>query len=117
MIDFEKYIVKFTKCNNVGYEWQPLKFGYKRAVVRCDSWDEFDYLRNALAKRKQIHIESWYCNGGGFFEGNVYIMAQEDYEGLNAAQKEEQQRLENWWQRYHNADAETRRLMACGKIA
>lgn len=117
MINFEKYIVKFAKDNSAEIDWQMLKFGYKRAVIHCDNWSEFDYLRNALAKRKQMHINYWHCSDGGFFEGNIYIMALEDYEGLKAAQKEEQRKVENWWQRYHNADAETRRLMACGAIA
>jgi len=38
-------------------------------------------------------------------------------ERLNAASAAEQARLDAWWMRYHNGDAETRRLMACGAIA
>lgn len=40
------------------------------------------------------------------------------FQDIKDAQKEneEQQRaLDNWWRRYHRADSETRRLMACGK--
>lgn len=117
MKNFEGYIRRFARDNDVEFEWQMLKFGYKRAIIRCDSWNEFDYLRNALAKRKQIHTDSWHCGDGGVFEGAVYIMFQEDYERLKSAQEAEQRKVENWWQRYHNADAETRRLMACGAIA
>lgn len=117
MINFEKYIAKIAKTNNVDFDWQILKFGYKRAVIHCDNWDEFNYLYNVLTKRKQIYVDYWHCSDGGFFEGNIYIMAIEDYKGLKAAQKEEQCKIENWWKRYHNADAETQRLMACGAIA
>lgn len=35
---------------------------------------------------------------------------------LTENQVAEKARLENWWMRYHKADAETRRLMACGAI-
>lgn len=86
MINFEKYIVKIAKTNNVDFDWQMLKFGYKRAVIHCDNWDKFNYLYNILTKRKQIYIESWHCSDGGFFEGNIYIMAPKDYEGLKVAQ-------------------------------
>ena len=50
------------------------------------------------------------------FEAYLYVMPLEDYTQLKAKSKVEQDKLEDWWQRYHNADAETRRLMACGAI-
>lgn len=79
MKNFEGFMRKFANENNTEFQWQQLKFGYKRAVIHCDSWDEFDYLRNALTKRKQIHADFWHCSDGGFFEGNIYIMTLEDY--------------------------------------
>ena len=43
-------------------------------------------------------------------------MDWKDREGFEREQEKERKRLEDWWMRYHLADAETRRLMACGEI-
>ena len=53
---------------------------------------------------------------GGVFEGVVYAMDAADKAELDRICNEERARVEDWWQRYHVADDETRRLMACGAI-
>lgn len=116
MKNFEGYIRKFARDNNVEYEWQMLKFGYKRAVISCESWSEYEFILYTLMRRKGIHVHSWRCSDGGVFEGRVYVMTEEDYDGWKAAEKEEQRRLDDWWQRLANADEETQRLMRCGAI-
>ena len=56
---------------------------------------------------------------GGFETGkyrNVFVEMGYEPAAVDAKLKEEADRLEDWWQRYHVADEETRRLMACGAI-
>ena len=66
---------------------------------------------------EDAHCDRWYCAEGGVFEGSVYAMDAADHAELVRLMNEEAARLEDWWQRYHVADEETRRLMACGAIA
>ena len=48
--------------------------------------------------------------------GAITVMLSGSDNGYIKQQTAEKARLENWWRRYHEADAETRRLMACGAI-
>ena len=91
------------------------RFGYKRAKISCHSWAEYTAVEAALRRNKSLRVDYWVCFDGEF-EAYLYVMPLEDYTQLKAKSKVEQDKLEDWWQRYHNADAETRRLMACGAI-
>lgn len=115
MKNFEGFIRKFARKNNVEVQLQQLKFGYKRAKIPCYSWEEYKELETTLKRNKSLSVEHW-VNFQGEFEAYLYIMPQEDYIQLQAKNKAEQDKVEKWWQRYHIADAETRRLMACGAI-
>lgn len=112
---FGGFMRKFARENNVEVQWQQLKFGYKRAKIPCYSREEYKELERALKKNKALRVDRWTCFNGEF-EAYLYVMPLEDYTQLKAKSKVEQDKLEDWWQRYHNADAETRRLMACGAI-
>ena len=115
MKNFEGFIRKFARENNVEVQWQQLKFGYKRAKIPCYSWEEYKELEHSLKKNKALRVDCWTCFNGEF-EAYLYIMSREDYIQLQARNKAEQDKIEKWWQRYHIADDETRRLMACGTI-
>ena len=115
MKNFEGFMRKFARENNVEVQWQQLKFGYKRAKIPCCSWEEYKELERTLKRIKSLSVEHW-VNFQGEFEAYLYIMPLEDYSQLKGKVKAENDKLENWWQRYHAANDETRRLMACGAI-
>lgn len=115
MKNFEGFMRKFANENNTEFQWQQLKFGYKRAKIPCYSREEYKELERALKRNKALRVDRWACFDGEF-ESYLYIMPMEDYCQLQAQNKAEQDKLEKWWQRYHIADEETRRLMACGAI-
>lgn len=96
-------------------EWQRIKFGYRRAKITCDSGEELSAVKRILGCMKNVWVSSWVCHSGEF-EGYVYAMDQSDHDEFESKREAERQRLEDWWMRYHLADSETRRLMACGKI-
>lgn len=113
---FEERIALIAKRNGLCLKWQPLKFGFKRAVIECDSFEEFGAAKAIAGKIKDATIDSWLCAAGGVFEGYVYVMNSGNKEKLDEMLSAENRRIEDWWQRYHAADEETRRLMACGAI-
>ena len=115
MKNFEGFMRKFAKQNHVEVQWQPLRFGYKRAKIPCHSWAEYTAVEAALRRNKSLHVDDWVCFDGEF-EAYLYVMPLEDYTQLKAKSKVEQDKQEDWWQRYHAANDETRRLMACGAI-
>lgn len=115
MKNFEGFMRKFAKQNHVEVQWQQLRFGYKRAKIPCHSWAEYTAVEAALRRNKSLRVDYCVCFDGEF-EAYLYVMPLEDYTQLKAKSKVEQDKLDDWWQRYHNADAETRRLMACGAI-
>lgn len=114
-LNFDERIALLAKRNGLTVTWQQLKYGLKRAAFDCDSYEEMYAVENLLQRMGGAVLEHWYC-GEGIFEGRVYAMDAADYAELQKQQREDPARLENWWQRYHDADAETRRLMACGAI-
>lgn len=52
MKNFEGFIRKFANENNTEFQWQQLKFGYKRAKIPCYSWEEYKELEHTLKKIK-----------------------------------------------------------------
>lgn len=114
----EKFAAKailMARKHGYGIKWQNLRFGFARAVIDCNSYEEIYAVEYLFSKIKDVWIEHWACSIGEF-SGCVYVMDAADHEELERLQKEDQQRLEDWWTRYHFADKETRRLMACGAI-
>lgn len=116
-ITFEERMALTAKKNGFELIWQPLKFGFQRAVFNCDSFGEMTGIERILGNMTGVAIDRWLCTDGGVFEGVVYAMDANEKEELDRKLTEEWNRLEDWWQRYHVADDETRRLMACGAIA
>lgn len=114
---FDERIALMSKRHGLSVMWQQLKFGFKRAAFDCNSYEEMYAVENILERMDGVFVHRWHCADGGFFEGRVYAMDAADHAELERLFNEESARIENWWQRYHAADEETRRLMACGAIA
>ena len=116
-LTFDERIALKTKRYGLTPRWQQLKYGFKRAVFDCDSFEEMYAVEKIVQSIEDAHCDRWYCAEGGVFEGSVYAMDAADHAELKRLMNEGSARLEDWWQRYHVADEETRRLMACGAIA
>lgn len=112
---FEQRMALLAKKNGLKLDWQGLQLGYRRARFTCDSHEELMAVLNLVRKMRDVHTEIWSCHEG-VFEGYVYAMDVGEFREMSKQQEAERQRVEDWWQRYHIADAETRRLMACGAI-
>lgn len=113
----DERIVMRAKKYGLKVLWQQLKFGFKRAAFDCDSYEEMYAIEGILEGIPNVHCHHWSCSAGGVVEGRVYAMDSADHAELERLMNEESARIEDWWQRYHAADEETRRLMACGAIA
>lgn len=113
--NFEKRMYLFSKKHNLTLEWQNLQLGYRRACLPCQNDVEFHTVWSLAQKMKNVKVEIWVCYEGEF-EGYVYAMDEAQWREMKRKQEDERNRLEDWWQRYHIADSETRRLMACGAI-
>lgn len=112
---FEESMALTAKKYGLRLEWRRIKFGYRQAKIACDSNEELSAVMRILGNMKKVWVSSWACHSGEF-EGYVYAMDQSDHDEFESKREAERQRLEDWWMRYHLADTETRRLMACGKI-
>lgn len=113
--NFEKRMYLFAKKHNLTLGWQNLQLGYRRACLPCQNDVEFHTVWSLAQKMKNVKVETWVCYEGEF-EGYIYAMDEAQWREMKQKQEEERNRLEDWWQRYHIADSETRRLMACGAI-
>ena len=112
---FEQRMALFARKHGLHLTWQDVKFGYRRARFICESREEMTAILNLLWHTQGIWTDYWCCFEGEF-EGYVYAMDRKDRENFEREQEKERNRLEDWWLRYHLADADTRRLMACGEI-
>ena len=116
MENWKNKVTLVCKRNNLSVSFRCLKYGYERAEIPCASYREMQAVEAYFRRFKGLHITHWYASSDRAFEGRVYIIGNDDYKALTEKQAVEKARLENWWIHYHNADAETRRLMACGAI-
>lgn len=114
--NLKKKMDRFSEIMGVGYTWQALRFGYYRAVCDFDNESSFVSALEAAMRLKGVSIQST-CHYQGQFDGTIYIMDAQDAAELNKKLAEEQAQHDAWWQRYHDADEETKVLMRCGKIS
>lgn len=113
---FELKMTAFAKKNGLLLSWQDMVFGHRRACISCGSRNEFQLAMTLAKKLKGVWTDYWFCSDGGVFESYVYAMDADEHRRFLEEAKREQDRVEDWWQRYHAADTDTRRLMACGAI-
>lgn len=98
---------------------QKLTFGYERVFMDfMDNREGFYEMCKWLDKHKSL----WYQTGCPYsplheFNGHIFVMPVKERDEWMTLCKQDQERLDDWWRRYHAADEETRRLMACGAIA
>lgn len=112
----EAKVAMICKQNGIGYQLRPLKFGFERMEIDCENYEIFSWLRDEIKKVKGTAVDSA-THFIGKFSGVLCVMDEDAEAELLALLKEERDRVEDWWQRYHVADKETRRLMACGAIS
>ena len=93
-----------------------MMFSAKRLLTSTTGFAKMYAVETILGRMKGIVCEHWSCSEG-IFEGRVYAMDSGEQEELERQSTAEMAAVEDWWQRYHAADEETRRLMACGALA
>ena len=97
---------------------QKLYFGYTAYAIDTDSWEDFLLSQQLITKMPgATGTGRWYNGDGGVFEGRIRVMDTELIEQYNQEVRKYNQYVEDWWNRYHQANKEERRLMECGKIA
>lgn len=111
----------FMRCTAqkylAGLEMQKLKFGFERAVLTFHCRKTMELALRGLEQNKHLAIINWSIHpDGANFEGRILLMFRIDRDAFELAQKMEQEKVEDWWKRYHAADIRTKRLMACGAI-
>ena len=115
--NFEARIANMSKIHGFAVQFQELKFGYRRAVIACKSRTEFWNMWNTIKRMKNVWLDMWIASSRNAYEGYIYVMDVDDYRRLKAKMDQECQEVNDWWLRYHGADPETQRLMACGAIS
>lgn len=114
---FERKMVAFCKKHECEPVWRDMQFGHKSVELMFDAQHKNAYFETLAAAKglRNVNIETnryWQ----GEFEGWIRIMDQRDYEDMRSKIDAEQARVWDWWQRLHEADPETQRLMRCGQI-
>lgn len=109
----------WTALRKIGMEDRatvvPARFGYEFIEVSCSNRFERE------AVEKASHIKGVFTEA--FFPGihdSIGVVKIHDAKRYSECRKKidaEMERIEDWWQRYHSADEETQKLMACGKIS
>ena len=96
---------------------EPLEFGYSRMRIDATNWAEFDKaLSCAKRLRKSSVVRQWQCNAGGYYEGSIWVMSADEALEYKGKMKAKMAAIDDWWNRYHEADEPTRKAMACGAI-
>lgn len=114
-MNIELTLNKLAKKHGFEYQWQKTKYDTRRAVIECGSHEQMTYIHDVVSRVKGIEVTIWECFEGEF-EGHIYIMTSDDAQKLRTESSEEMNRVNSWWKRYHIANTETRKLMACGAI-
>lgn len=115
-MNLELKLNNLARKHNFEYTWEPMAYNARRAVIVVGSWNQLEYIRNVFKRVKNVRVDNWKCFDGDYFEGCVYVMDEEEYARYKAECDAERARHDDWWKRYHYADDETKRLMACGEI-
>ena len=108
-------IEKFAATHGCTVEWQALKFGYTRALLICNSYEQYVSVRTAAQKMDGVSCDYSHVHSR-IFEGRLYLMPAADKDALDILLAQEKKVCDDWWQRYHLADTNTRKLMACGAV-
>lgn len=113
---FKKLMESSSEFFSIPLEWEKCKYGYERAKFSFDNYTELEKVRNYLYKADSFSIDTWTNSDGGVFEGYLFVMDRKNFQELQSKLEEDKRINEDWWNRYHFADLETKALMACGAI-
>ena len=109
----QKYCDKKSKTFRI----QKLAFGYERAFIDfTDDQEGYDEMLRWLGRQKKLVYVAQCPYSPVHFMAFIRVMDESDRNEWLALSKQDAERAEEWWQRYHDADPETRKLMACGAI-
>ena len=100
------YYEAVQTSNGTGYSFSFIGDGFLRYQAAIDRFRKMAGVSVAANKTCVFKV-----SGASFL-----VMDTKDYLELMEKQQKEKQQHDEWWERYHAADAETRRLMACGAI-
>jgi hypothetical protein len=114
-MNLELTLNKLSKKHNFDFTLESLQYNTQRAVIPCSSYNTLCYIESVLRHVKNFRIDNWTAFDG-IFEGYIYVMTNDEYEILKTNNNKQMEDHWNWWERYNKADAETKRLMACGAI-
>ena len=84
MAGFQTRLAAAAARRGLSFSWQPLKYGYQRAVFPCDSFEAFVRVRSLMERMKDASVETWKCDIGNVFEGYVYVMDAAERRTLQA---------------------------------
>lgn len=98
----EKKISAFCTRRGLAYEWQPLKYSGRRAIVESLDRAQHAAMLTAASRLKGVRVTDWTCSAGGVWEDRVYLQDAADAERIAAALCAEYERNQNWCQVYHN---------------
>lgn len=99
----EKRILAFCARRELQYEWQKLRFDGRRVMIHPRDRLEHDNLLTAAKRLKDVHVDEWRARAiFGVYDGVIYLQDAAEAARIGNTLKEEAERVENWWQVYHN---------------
>lgn len=101
MTEAEKKISAFCARRGLAYEWQPLKYNGRRAVIESLDRYQHESIMAASRRLKGVRATEWTCCYGGVWEGRIYLQDAEDGARINAILAEEYARSNKWNQVYN----------------
>ena len=108
-------LIQLGNDHGITVHTQQLKYGFIRFMFVFEDEPQMEEIAKILRKRRSLHVtEKKYRHG--LFMGYVYVMTKKDHAAMECRLTTEHKASEEWWERFHGADPETRRLMACGII-
>lgn len=94
-------IAAFCKRHGLTCEWQELKLDGRRAVIRIEEdRQKYEAVLGAARRLKGVKVDTW-VHYGGIWEGIIALQDADMAAQIEAALKAESERVEQWWQTYH----------------
>lgn len=110
MTKTEMMIEAYCKRNNIPFEVQQMQYCIRFAINYINHYELEKLIRKFNQMRRVI------VKLGNVYNHTMFVYDAGEYDSAQEKEREKQAYLDDWWMRYHLADAETKRLMACGAI-
>lgn len=112
-----KKLQRYCKKRDITFKIQKLHFGFERMFLDfTDDIEGYYEMRRWLERQKTLSYETEMPYTPRHFVGWIRVMPASERDEWMTLCKQDSDRVEDWWRRYHAANIETRRLMACGQI-